>query len=109
MSILRAVVGGIAGLLTGYFGAAFLSGIVMGWYGVSDFEGGRGMAAAFLFGPLGGLLGLVGGIWAGLRLGRQAAGWKGAEGRWHRPAGDRRDRGRRPCDPVLLRAASAGI
>jgi hypothetical protein len=75
MSILRAVVGGIAGLLIGYFGAAFLSGIVMGWYGVSDFEGGRGTAAAFLFGPVGGLLGLVGGIWLGLRLGgRQPAG-----------------------------------
>jgi hypothetical protein len=69
MSILRAVIGGIAGVLIGYFGAAFLSSIVMGWYGVSDFEGGRGMAAAFVFGPLGGLLGLVGGIWLGLRLG----------------------------------------
>jgi hypothetical protein len=68
MSILRAVIGGIAGLLLGYFGAAFLSSTIMGWFGVSDFEGGRGMAAAFLFGPLGGLLGLVGGIWLGLRL-----------------------------------------
>ena len=69
MSILRAVIGGIAGLLIGYFAAAFLSSIVMGWYGVSDFEGGRGMAAAFGFGPLGGLLGLAGGIWLGLRRG----------------------------------------
>ena len=75
MSILRAVIGGIAGLLGGYFAAALLSNVVMGWYGVSDFEGGRGMAAAFLFGPLGGLLGLIGGIWLGLRLGgRQPAG-----------------------------------
>jgi len=67
MSILRAVIGGIVGVLIGYFAAAFLSSIVMGWFGVSDFEGGRGMAAAFGFGPLGGLLGLVGGIWLGLR------------------------------------------
>jgi hypothetical protein len=75
MRILSAVIGGIAGLLLGYFGSAFLSAIVMGWFGVSDFEGGRGMVAAFLFGPLGGLLGLVGGIWLGLRLGgRQPAG-----------------------------------
>ena len=75
MSILRAIIGGIAGLLGGYFAAALLSNVVMGWYGVSDFEGGRGMAAAFLFGPLGGLLGLIGGIWLGLRLGgRQPAG-----------------------------------
>ncbi len=57
MSILRAVIGGIAGILIGYFIAAFASSIVMGWFGVSDFEGGRGMAAAFAFGPLGGLLG----------------------------------------------------
>lgn len=75
MSVLRAIVGGVLGLLVGYFGAALLSSVVMGWYGVSDFEGGRGMAAAFLFGPAGGLLGLIGGIWLGLRLGgKQPAG-----------------------------------
>lgn len=67
MPVLRAIAGGILGLLAGYFAAAFLSSIVMGWFGVSDFEGGRGMAAAFAFGPLGGLLGLGGGIWLGLR------------------------------------------
>jgi hypothetical protein len=75
MAILRAIVGGIVGVLVGYCAAAFLSSIVMGWYGVSDFEGGRGMGAAFVFGPLGGLLGLAGGIWLGLRLGgKQPAG-----------------------------------
>jgi hypothetical protein len=71
MSVLRAVAGGIIGLVSGYLGAALLSDFVMGWFGVSDFEGGRGMAAAFVFGPAGGLLGLVGGIWLGLRLGRK--------------------------------------
>lgn len=74
MSILRAVVGGIVGVLVGYFAAAFLSSVVMGWLGVSDFEGGRGMAAALGFGPIGGLLGLIGGIWLGLRRGRQPVG-----------------------------------
>lgn len=74
MPVLRAVAGGIAGMLAGYLAAAFLSSIVMGWYGVSDFEGGRGMAAAFAFGPLGGLLGLAGGIWLGLRRGGQSIG-----------------------------------
>ncbi|WP_119302141.1 hypothetical protein [Dongia deserti] len=69
MSILRAIVGGIIGAVVGYLAAAFLSNIVMGWYGVSDFEGGRGMAAVFGFGPIGGLAGLIGGIWLGLRLG----------------------------------------
>jgi hypothetical protein len=71
----RAVLGGIFGVLVGYFAAAFLSAIVMGWFGVSDFEGGRGMAAVFGFGPLGGLMGLAGGIWLGLRRGgTQSAG-----------------------------------
>lgn len=56
MSSLRAVIGG-------YFAAALLSNIVMGWYCVSDFEGGRGMVAAFLFGPLGGLVGLATSGW----------------------------------------------
>lgn len=69
MSALRAIIGGIIGLVAGYFGAAYLSGIVMGWFGVSDFEGQRGMAAVFLFGPIGGLIGLVGGIVLGLRTG----------------------------------------
>jgi hypothetical protein len=69
MSIVRAVIFGIVGVLVGYFVVAFLSSIVMGWYGVSDFEGGRGMAAAFGFGPLGGLLGLIGGIWLGVNRG----------------------------------------
>lgn len=69
MSILRAIIGGVVGLVAGYLGAAFLSSVVMGWYGVSDFEGQRGMAAVFGFGPLGGLIGLIGGIWLGLRLG----------------------------------------
>lgn len=69
MTILRAAIGGIVGLLVGYFAAAVLSSIVLGLFGASDFEGGRGMAAVFGFGPLGGLLGLVGGIWLGLRRG----------------------------------------
>jgi len=60
MSILGMVIVGIAGLLIGYLAAAFLSAIVMGWYGVSDFEGGRGMGAAFVL-----AYGLIGGIWLG--------------------------------------------
>jgi hypothetical protein len=69
MSILRAVVGGIVGLVVGYIAAAFISDIIMGWYGVSDFEGARGMGAAFVFGPIGGIVGLIGGIWLGVRWG----------------------------------------
>ena len=69
MAVLRAVLGGILGMIVGYFVAALLSSVIMGWYGVTDFEGARGMGAAFVFGPMGGLAGLVGGIWLGLRLG----------------------------------------
>lgn len=71
MGALRAFIGGLLGLVVGAVGAATMSNVVMGWYGVSDFEGGRGMAAVFVFGPLGGLVGLGLGIWLGLRIGRK--------------------------------------
>ncbi len=71
MAALRAFIGGLLGLVIGAVGAAFISDIVMGWNGVSDFEGGRGMAAVFVFGPLGGIVGLGLGIWLGLRIGRK--------------------------------------
>jgi hypothetical protein len=75
MAVVRAVLGGILGVIVGYFVAALLSSVIMGWYGVTDFEGARGVGAAFVFGPMGGLAGLVGGIWLGLRLGgKQPAG-----------------------------------
>lgn len=73
MAALRAFLGGLLGLVIGAVGAAFVSNILMGWAGVSDFEGGRGMAAVFVWGPLGGLVGLGLGIWLGLRLGRRRA------------------------------------
>lgn len=67
MPIIRAMIWGVIGAVAGYLAAAFGSDAVMGWQGVSDFEGGRGMAAAFVFGPFGGLAGLILGIWFGLR------------------------------------------
>lgn len=73
MQALRAFLGGLLGLVLGAVGAAIISNVIMGWAGVSDFEGGRGMAAAFVFGPLGGLIGLGLGIWLGLRIGRRRA------------------------------------
>jgi len=74
MGVVWAIIGGIVGAAVGYAAAAFISGIVMGWAGVSDFEGGRGMAAAFFFGPLGGVLGLGLGIWLALKLARGSVG-----------------------------------
>lgn len=73
MAALRAFLGGLLGLVIGAVGTAVISVEVMGWFGVSDFEGGRGMAAAFFWGPIGGLAGLGLGIWLGLRLGRRRA------------------------------------
>lgn len=73
MAALRAFLGGLLGLIVGAIGAAIVSNEVMGWMGVSDFEGGRGMAAVFFWGPVGGIVGLGLGIWLGLRLGRKAA------------------------------------
>lgn len=71
MAALRAFLGGLLGLVIGAVGTAFVSAEVMGWFGVSDFEGNRGMAAVFFWGPIGGLVGLGIGIWLGLRLGRR--------------------------------------
>jgi MFS family permease len=65
--VVRAIIFGILGAVLGYVAAALLSDVVMGLEGVSNFEGGRAMASALVFGPLGGLAGLGLGIWLGLR------------------------------------------
>jgi len=72
--IIRAMIWGVVGAVAGYFAAALGSDVIMGWAGVSNFEGGRGMGAAFVFGPLGGLAGLILGIWFGLRRGGRRPG-----------------------------------
>jgi hypothetical protein len=74
VAIIWAIIGGIIGAVVGFAVAALLSSVIMGWQGVSDFEGQRGMAALFFFGPLGGLAGLGLGIWLALRLARGKGG-----------------------------------
>lgn len=71
MGALRAFIGGLLGLIIGGAGAALVSGLIMEMAGVSNFEGGLGMAAVFAFGPLGAIAGLILGIWLGLRIGRK--------------------------------------
>lgn len=71
MRAIWAIVGGIVGLVFGYIAAVFLSYVIMGALGVSDFEGMRAMTSALTFGPLGALLGLGMGIWLALRLTRR--------------------------------------
>jgi hypothetical protein len=75
MGVIGAILGGIVGAVIGAVAAAYLSYVIMGWQGVSDFEGQRGMTSAFVFAPLGGLVGLGLGIWLGVRLGSGAVGF----------------------------------
>jgi len=70
VGVIWAIIGGIVGAVVGFIAAALLSGIIMGWAGVSDFEGERAMTSALFFGPMGGLLGLALGIWLALKLAR---------------------------------------
>jgi hypothetical protein len=84
MRAAAAIFGGLIGAFLGFAAAAFGSYLVMGWLGVSDFEGERAVTAFLLFGPLGGLAGIVLCAWLALRLtsGRAGAasvlGWSGA-------------------------------
>lgn len=84
MGALRAFLGGLLGLIIGGVGAALISGLMMEMAGVSNFEGGVGMAAVFAFGPLGAIGGLILGIWLGLRIGRGRTGSDGRPAPQHR-------------------------
>ena len=70
MTFLFAVLGGIAGLIAGWIVAAAATIIIGNLVGASNFEGALGMGAIFGIGPLGGLLGLVLGIWIVIRARR---------------------------------------
>jgi hypothetical protein len=80
MTWVLAVLAGIVGAVVGWFVTGAAAALIAGWFGMSDFEGGRGMFAFLGVGPIGGLLGMVVSIWAVLRrrsatasLGRSAA------------------------------------
>lgn len=62
MTLLLSLLAGIVGCVIGWAGAAALTLLLGGYFGVSDFEGGRGMLAIWGIGPIGGLIGLVAGI-----------------------------------------------
>jgi MFS family permease len=71
MGAMRTVVrllGGLVGAGAGFAAGALASYLIMGWLGVSDFEGQRATTAAILFGPIGGLIGIVLGSMLALRL-----------------------------------------
>jgi hypothetical protein len=63
-----AALAGVIGLALGWIVAAFAFLGIGSLVGVSDFEGQRAMMAFFAAGPVGGAVGLIGGIWASWRL-----------------------------------------
>jgi hypothetical protein len=69
VNYLLAVIAGIVGAVGGYLITATVAVAIAGLFGMSDFEGGRGMFGAFVAGPVGGLIGMVACAWLTLRRG----------------------------------------
>jgi hypothetical protein len=65
-----ALLAGLVAAVGGYFVTGFTAGWIAGLFGMSDFEGGRGMFAFLVVGPIGGLVAMIATIWAVLRAGR---------------------------------------
>lgn len=75
MTYLLALLGGLVGAAIGWVAVAAAALAISGYYGVSDFEGARAMTAVFFYGPMGGVVGLVAGVWLVLRA-RGVTGFK---------------------------------
>src|SRR5262249_45932743 len=73
MKFVLAVLAAILGAVVGYFVTATVAVAIAGLFGMSDFEGGRGMFGAFVAGPIGGLAAMVGSAWIALRIGHGPA------------------------------------
>lgn len=69
MLYVLAVIAAIVAAVVGWFVAAAVGAWVAGLFGMSDFEGGRGMFAAFVVGPVGGLTAMVVAPWLVFRFG----------------------------------------
>lgn len=67
MTYIFAIMGGLAGAALGWTLTAAAALAISGYMGVSDFEGARAMGAIWGIGPIGGLVGLVAGVWLVLR------------------------------------------
>jgi len=70
---LLAILAGMVAAAAGWFVTALVAGWLAGLAGMSDFEGGRGMFAAFVAGPAGGLVAMLVAIWLVLRVRRGRA------------------------------------
>jgi len=73
MIYVAAVIAGIIGAVVGWLVTGALTVWIAGLYGMSDFEGARGMFAFFAVGPIGGLLSMVVSAWLVLRIGKGRA------------------------------------
>ena len=67
MTYVLAALGGLACAALGAFVGALVAGAITALVGVSDFEGARGMVIVWLGGPIGGIAGLIIGLWLVLR------------------------------------------
>jgi hypothetical protein len=67
---LAAVLAGIVAAVVGWFVTGAVTVWIAGLYGMSDFEGGRGMFAFLGIGPIGGLVSMIVAIWLVLRAGK---------------------------------------
>ncbi len=80
MTYFIAIVVGIIGAALGWIVAAVLALLIGDLLEVSNFEGGLGMLAVLGIGPIGGLIGLVAGVWFTLRwrghVGPGAVAWR---------------------------------
>jgi hypothetical protein len=66
-TFLIALLGGVVGLVGGFFAGAFIGMAIAVATHMSTFEGAAGYFAVFLCGPIGGIFGLVLGVWLALR------------------------------------------
>lgn len=73
MIYLAAIIAGIVAAVVGWFVTGAIAVWIAGVYGMSDFEGGRGMFAFLFVGPLGGLATMAATVWLVLRLGKGSA------------------------------------
>jgi hypothetical protein len=73
MIYLFAVIAGMVAAVVGWFITGVIAVWIAGLYGMSDFEGGRGMFAFLFVGPLGGLASMVLTVWLVVRIGKGAA------------------------------------
>ncbi|MDR3497423.1 MAG: hypothetical protein P4L82_22750 [Ancalomicrobiaceae bacterium] len=66
-----AVFVGLLGLVAGYCLTGLVAYWIAGRFGMSDFEGGRGMFAGFVAAPIGAIVCLIGGAVVGWHIGRR--------------------------------------